>query len=159
MNDDSNEPEDESDTSLKEYLSACIDEHTQRKVVKPVKKTKEQKRIIKGILKKAKKESGRTAIDVVIWSECGETRNVYYRALDGNLSDEAMLCMFMACLVAAELFDEYCKACGIYLGEEYEFGKIIHDYVSEKDKHYDVLELNERLIEAGQPPLFKEKAA
>jgi hypothetical protein len=157
MNED-DEPEDESITSLKKFLTACNDEYT-KEGGGIMKKTKEQKRIIKGILKKAKKESGRTAIDVVIWSECGETRNVYYRALDGNLSDEAMLCMFMACLVAAELFDEYCKACGIYIGEEYEFGKIIHDYVSEKDKHYDVLELNERLIEAGQPPLFKEKAA
>ena len=122
-------------------------------------KSKEQKRVIKAILKEAKKKSGRTVIDVVIWSEYGETRNVYYRALDGNLSDEAMLCMFMACLASANVFDKYCKACNIYLSDEFQYGKIILDYVSEKDKHYDVIELNERLLDAGQPPLFKDKAA
>lgn len=158
MNDD-DEPEDESISSLKEFLTACNDEHTQRKVGNLMHKTEAQKRIIEEILKEAKKESGRTVIDVVIWSECGETRNVYYRALKGNLSDEAMLCMFMACLAGAPMLDEYCKACGIYLGDEFEYGKIIRAYIIEKDRHYDVLELNERLIDAGQPPLFKNKAA
>lgn len=124
-----------------------------------MKKTKEQKRIIRAILTSAKAECGRTAIDVVAWSESGETRNVYYRALDGDLSDESMLCMFMACLAAAAVFDKYCHACGIYLGDEFEYGRIIRKYISEKDKHYDVIELNEILLDAGQPPLFKDKAA
>lgn len=124
-----------------------------------MKKTTEQKSIIRAILTTAKAECGRTAIDVVAWSESGETRNVYYRALDGELSDESMLCMFMACLAGASVFDKYCKACGIYLGDEFEYGRIIRAYISENDKHYDVIDLNERLINAGQPPLFKGKAA
>ncbi len=124
-----------------------------------MKKTAEQKNIIKKILKEAKKESGRKAIEVVIWSECGETRNIYYKALDGKLSDEGMLCMFMACLAAAKDFDKFCHACGIYIGDEFKYGKIIRTYILENDKKYDVIELNERLINAGQPPLFKEKVA
>ncbi len=158
MNDDddnSNNP----NTPLKKICIACINELSLWKAVNSMKKTKEQKRIIKAILKEAKKESGRKVIDVVIWSECGETRNIYYKALDGKLSDEGMLCMFMACLGAAKIFDKYCKACGIYIGDEFEYGRIIRTYIFEKDKHYDVIELNERLIDAGQPPLFKDKAA
>lgn len=158
MNDD-DDNSNNSNTSLKKTSIACINELSLWKAVNSMKKTKEQKHIIKTILKEAKKESGRTAIDVVIWSECGETRNVYYRALDGKLSDEAMLCMFMATLAAAKVFDKYCKACGIYIGDEFEYGRIIRTYIFEKDKHYDVIELNERLIDAGQPPLFKGKAA
>jgi len=157
--DDDNDNNDEPNYSLKENCIACIDKLSRWKAVKPMKKTKEQKRIIKAILKEAKKESGRKVIDVVIWSECGETRNIYYKALDGKLSDEGMLCMFMACLGAAQIFDKYCKACGIYIGDEFEYGRIIRTYIFEKDKHYDVIELNERLIDAGQPPLFKDKAA
>lgn len=159
MNDDNEESNDESNNSLKEFEKACIDKLPQWKAVNPMKKTKEQKRIIKDILEEAKKESGRKAIDVVIWSECGETRNVYYRALDGKLSDEGMLCVFMATLAAAKYFDLYCKACGIYIGDEFEYGRIIRTYIFEKDQHYDVIELNELLIDAGQPPLFKDKAA
>lgn len=159
MNDDNEESNDESNNSLKEFEKACIDKLPQRKAVKPMKKTEEQKRIIRAILTEAKDESGRTAIDVVIWSECGETRNVFYRALDGKLSDEGMLCVFMATLAAAKYFDLYCKACGIYIGDEFEYGRIIRTYIFEKDQHYDVIELNELLIDAGQPPLFKDKAA
>lgn len=157
--DDSNDNNDEPNYSLKKNYIACINELSLWKAVNYMKKTKEQKRIIKAILKEAKKESGRKVIDIVIWSECGETRNVYYRALDGKLSDEAMLCMFMATLAAAKVFDKYCKACGIYIGDEFEYGRIIRTYIFEKDKHYDVIELNDRLIDAGQPPLFKGKAA
>ena len=124
-----------------------------------MKKTIEQKRIIRTILTTAKAECGRTVFDVVVWSESGETRNVYYRALEGDLSDEAMLCMFMACLAGATVFDRYCKACGIWLSDEFEYGRIVRTYIIENDKHYDVLELNELLLDAGQPPLFKDRAA
>lgn len=124
-----------------------------------MKKTNEQKAIIKAILKEAKKASGRTAIDIVIWSEFGETRNVYYRALDGNLSDEGMICIFLACHTSSEQLDKYCRACGIYLGDEFEYGRIIRKYVFENDQHYDVIDLNERLLDAGQPPLIKKKVA
>ena len=122
-----------------------------------MKKTKKQKSIIRAILTTAKYESGKTTYDVVASSESGSTRNVYYRALDGALSDESMLCMFMACLAAADMFDTYCKACGIYLDDEY--GRIVHTYINENDKNYDVIDLNELLLEAGQPPLFEVKAA
>lgn len=158
MNDDddnSNNP----NTSLKKICIACINELSLWKAVNSMKKTKEQKRIIRTILKNAKAECGRTVIEVVVWSESGETRNVYYRALRGDLSDESMLCMFMAVHAAASLLDEYCRACGIYLGDEFEYGKIIRKYIFEKDKNYDVLELDEILRMAGQPSIIKDKAA
>lgn len=157
MNED--DENDEPNYSLTKNYIACIDKLSQWKAVNPMFKSDDQKHIIREILTNAKEECGRTAIEVVAWSECGETRNVYYRALEGRLSDEYMLCMFMACLAAAEFFDKYCKACGIYIGDEYEYGRIIRTYIFEKDKHYDVIELNERLIDAGQPPLFNDKAA
>ena len=159
MNDDDNESADENRASFNEFYIACIYKHSLWKVVNPMKKTMEQKRIIRAILTTARAECGRTADDVVAWSERGVTRNLYYHALDGDLSDEAMLCMFMACLAGADVFDNYCKACGIYLCTEYEYGRIIREYIIENDKHYDVLDLNERLVNAGQPPLFKTKAA
>ena len=49
-----------------------------------MKKTKEQKGIIKAILKKARKESGRTVIEVVIWSECGEGQDAEIRINDNE---------------------------------------------------------------------------
>ena len=124
-----------------------------------MKKTPEMMRVIRAILTAGKDESGSTTYDVIARFERGTTRNAYYRALEGRLSDEAMLCMFMACLAAADMFDTYCKACGIYLDDEYEYGRIIHTYINENDKHYDVIDLNELLLEAGQPPLFEVKAA
>lgn len=158
MNDDddnSNNP----NTSLKKICIACINELSLWKAVNSMKKTKEQKNIIKSILKDAKAECGRTVIEVVVWSETGETRNVYYRALKGNLPDEAMICMFMAVHAAASLFDQYCKACGIWITNEYEYGKIIRNYIFENDRNYDVLELDEKLRKAGQPSILKDKAA
>ena len=153
---------DEDDNSDNPYISlknqlACINEISLWKAVNSMKKTKKQKRIIRAILTKAKFESGRTTYDVVAHSESGSTRSIFYRALDGELADESMLCMFMACLAAADLFDIYCKACGICLDDEYE--RIVHTYINENDKNYDVIDLNELLLAAGQPPLFEVKAA
>ena len=124
-----------------------------------MKKSNEQKRVIKAVLENGKERCGRTAAEIAAWSGCSDARTIFYRAKNGLASDEVMICVFLGCEASAEDFDRYLRACGIYLGEEFESGKIIRNYVYENDENYDVFELNDLLLEAGQPPLFTEEAA
>ena len=124
-----------------------------------MKKSEEQKRVIKAVLESGKERCGRTAAEIAAWSGCSDARTIFYRAMNGAASDEVMICVFLGCEASAGKFDSYLRACGIYLSDEFVSGKIIRNYVYENDENYDVFELNDMLIEAGQPPLFIEEAA
>ena len=122
-------------------------------------KSMQQKADIRTILTEAKKNSGRTQAEIIAWSEGSFTRSTWYKALKGQASDERMICMFMAVLAPAALFDKYCRACGISISDEYEGGRLLRSYITKHDRRYDVLDINAILVNAGQPPIIKTKAA
>lgn len=124
-----------------------------------MRKSEEQKKVIEKILKDAKKRCKRTVYEIASYCGDAETRSTYYRALSGAASDEVQIAVFMACNAPASLFENYCSACGIYLGQEYLYSRMISDYIYTHDSEYDLFELDESLIAANQPSLIKERVA
>lgn len=122
-----------------------------------MKKSNEQKMVIREILENAKEVSGRTAAEIVAWSRPKGARTVFYRAKDGEASDEVMICVFLGCDAPAKEFLRYLRACSISLSKEFRRDKIILDYVSTNDMKYDVFTLNDMLMDAGEDPLFIEE--